>query len=144
MPKKSVLHEHHCVAQAGSADRRSCRVEMIRDHGNENGQIEVRMKAPGEIEIALMRERRARCRRDIARRCSIHLPASVDHRVVGDECAARKQRWSSFRSSALCFGRAYETKQQHERKRRNGEAETSHESVPFPENTNTHCREAGE
>jgi hypothetical protein len=43
-------------------------LEMVGDDRDNHGEIEIRMKAPGEIGIAFMRERRPRRRRNRFRR----------------------------------------------------------------------------
>ena len=63
-------------------------VEVICDDRNENGQIEIGIETPREIEIPFMRKGGTRGRGNAAR--YRRLAARRDNGVVGDEPAAGK------------------------------------------------------
>ena len=53
---EAILHEEQHVAQSGSIrqQRAAGNLEMVGDNRDNHGEIEIRMKAPGEIEIAFV------------------------------------------------------------------------------------------
>ena len=61
-----IFDEQQHVAQSGSIrkKRSTGNLEMVGDDRNNHRQIKIRMKAPREIEIAFMRERWPRRRRN--------------------------------------------------------------------------------
>ena len=113
-PIKAIFHEQQRVAQSGSIRQQSSagNLEMVGEDWNNHGQIKIGMKAPSEIEIAFMRKRWPRRRRNRFRWIGHKAPRGKN-RVVRDKRPARKKRRSGFRRRALRAGRRSGQQQEH-------------------------------
>ena len=105
-PVEAIFHEEQRVAQPSSIGKKrsTWNLEMVGDYGNNHRDIKIRMKAPGEIEIALVRKRGPRRGRNRLRWIG-HKASRGENRVVRDERPTRKKRRSGFRRGALRAGR---------------------------------------
>src|SRR5579884_2578081 len=101
-PIETVLHQSHSVPKSCSSNCGIGPLKMIRDDRDENGQVEIRMKPPCEVEITFVRKR-GPCRRRNSWRARHNAPG-VEVRTVGDESATGKQRWCGFGRSTLPIG----------------------------------------
>ena len=75
---------------------------MIGNDWNKDGQIEIRMKAPREVEITFVRTRGPCSRRDASLRLRYHTPC-VEVGTVRNESATGKQWRGRFGRSTLCL-----------------------------------------
>jgi len=103
-PIEAILHEHHGIAEACSANGRCAwGVKAIGNHRNDQGQIKIAVEPPGEIEIALVGEGRESRYGNTARNSRHEAPRGEDG-IVRKQSATGKQRRGRLWGGALRAG----------------------------------------